>query len=190
MTRLKPTFLFILLVMMSISMPGCNGLKATHTYHKDRLSFSLYENWEVNNDFNAVDVRHVAIKTPGLTQIAIEIRHKNDADLKAEYLQYDASLREFASRYNKRDIDFSGRTPQPVTQSAIRRRDQDGLKETQKFIVDFKEVHINRDSIHEFYRFNTQDQIIFIALDTSGDEYEQVEAGFELILTSLNYYHY
>ena len=173
-------------------LAGCKGLQATHVYHKDRLSFSLYEDWVVNDDYNAVDVRYVYMKNqnPGITQIVIEIRHKNDPDLKAGFRQYDASLKKFASRYNKRDIAFNERTPQPITQSAIQRRDIDGLKETQKFVVNFREVHINRDSIHEFYRFNTRDQIIFIALDTSGDEYEQSEAALELILTSLDYYHY
>ena len=179
--------LFILLALCAFFMIGCKGLQATHRHHKGGFSFSMYEDWQVSEDRYGIDIRHITVQSTGVTKVKIEIHTKSSLADTPAHQQYATSLQAFADYYNKVDIRYYGRTPQPVTQTAIQRREVDGLKQTQKFIVDTPPVPINRDSIHEFYRFNTQDLLIFIALNTSGEEYAQSEAGIELILSSLRY---
>jgi hypothetical protein len=173
---------FALLVLFNA---GCHAKQDTVNYEKNGLVFSVPATWVVKEDYRAPGSRRsVSIETPETSLVLIEMYSKDVLLNIPEYQNYDASLRQFAKRYNSRDITGKLQSKMPITYVDVKREGFNGLKEMQKFqIADV----VNETLIREYYRIDAEKEIVFIILDTSKNEYDSTETGINVILNSFKY---
>lgn len=183
---MQKTKLFITnLALFVLLTAGCDAKQATFNYAKNGLAFEVPAAWVVKEDYRAPGSRRsVSVETPDTSLVLIEMYARDVLLEIPEYKQYDSSLRQFATRYNSRDITGKLQSKQPITHENVKRKGLGGLKETQQFkIGDI----VNDTLIREYYRIDTSKEIVFIIMDTSKDEYNKTEVGFDDILRSFKY---
>ncbi len=144
--------------------------------------------WKVDEDFMLPGTRRsISVEPPkdsSTSSVLIEIYSKNNLLYIPEYRQYDSSLKQFAKRYNKRDVGAKLTKPEPITQKFVTRDNWKGLQETQPFNIG---TYINDTLIREYYRMDTKDEIVFITMDTEKDKYKATASGLDTILKSFKY---
>ncbi len=173
--------LFSILSLVS----GCHAEESTHSYAKNGLSFHYPATWKINDDFLLPGTRRaLSVETPTPSIIRIEMYAKDTLLYTPEYRQYDTSLKQFAKRYNKLDVGAKLTKPEPITQKYVERGHWKGLRETQPYNIG---TYVNETLVREFYRMDTKNEIVFITMDTSKDEYKSTSAGFDTILKSFKY---
>jgi hypothetical protein len=185
MPKIRNNPVFILLSMIILLVGGCNDTQAANAYSKDGVSFKVPKNWAVLNDSQMFDERKIVVQTNGTSLVTIEYFSKPLLEREPEHKIIATSLKRYANNFNKRDITAKLQTPQPIAQETVQRDGHTGLKETQKFIIANK---INETSVREYYRLDTKDEVVFITMDTSADDYKKISSGFDTILNSFKYH--
>lgn len=164
---------------------GCHAKQDTVNYEKNGLVFSVPATWAVKEDYRAPGSRRsVSIATPETSLVLIEMYARDVLLEIPEYQNYGSSLRQFAKRYNSRDITGKLQSNMPATYADVKRKGLNGLKEMQQFKI--SDV-VNELLIREYYRVDTENEIVFIILDTSKDEYDSTVTGINVILSSFAY---
>ncbi len=128
--------------------------------------------------------RSLVIDSPTKSLVSIEMYDKNSLNTYPEYRKYNASLKYFANRYKNRGIYAKLQTRYPNKQVFINREGKKGLQDTQR--VKFGDM-VDSIMTREFYRFDTKDEIVFVTMDTTKDEYKATAAGLDTILKSFKY---
>jgi len=183
--RQKWSLAYLILPLLFSLAIGCHAGQSTATYKKDGLSFSYPDNWKVDDNFRFPGTRRsLSVESPDTSLVLIEMYAKDILNDIPKYRQHDASLKQFAKRYNKRDVGAKLSKQEPVTQSTVKREGWSGLTETQHFQIGNV---VNSTLVREFYRFDTNKEVVFITMDTSKDEFRNTATGLEVILKSFKY---
>lgn len=176
------------LFVLAISLPAissCQADQTDKTYSKDGLTFSYLPGWTVDEDVMFPGARRsLVIDSPTKSLVSIEMYAKKALAAHPEYREYNASLKSFAVRYKNRGIYAKLQTRDPEKQVFIKREGKSGLKETQR--VKFGDM-VDAIMTREFYRFDTKDEVIFVTMDTTKDEYKAAAAGLDRFLRSFKY---
>lgn len=179
-SKLCTALAFSILVIFS-----CHADQPDKSYSKDGLSFNYLSNWTVDEDVMFPGTqRALVVESPTKSLVSIEMYDKKTLNSYPEYRKYNASLKYFANRYKNRGIYAKLQTRYPNKQVFINRERQKGLKDTQR--VKFGET-VDAIMTREFYRFDTKDEIVFITMDTTKEEYKATAAGLDTILKSFKY---
>lgn len=174
-----------MLILFMLLNVGCYAEQASVNYAKNGLVFDAPATWVIKEDYRAPGSRRsVSVESPDTSLVLIEMYAKDVLLEIPEYKQYASSLKQFSIRYNSRDITGKLQSKQPISYANVNRKGFDGLKETQQFQIG---GIVNDTLIREYYRIDTDIEIVFIVLDTSKDEYNVAGSGIDFILSSFKY---
>jgi len=178
--------ILIILTLATSPMASCHAEQVPAKYARDGLTFTYPKNWSVKEDLQYPgSQRSVSIETPKTALMTIEMYTKGTLATFPEYQHYDSSLKQFARRYDSRDITAKLQTQHPVKQDFVHRHGHKGLKETRLFQVgDF----VKKTMISEFYRLDSKDEIIFVTVTAPEVEWKSIITGFDTILKTLKYH--
>lgn len=178
-------------LLLSISLAilpvtHCPAQTPASQYQKAGLSFTYPTSWIVSDDVQYPgSQRSLSIETPRTALMTIEVYTKQTLTAFPEYRQYDASLVQFARRYDGRDITAKLQTNTPIKQAFVHRHGSKGLKETRLFRIGDL---VKKTMISEFYRFDTKGQIVFVTVTAPKSEWRTTITGFDTILKTFKYH--
>jgi len=178
--------LIIILVLATMPMASCHADQGLAKYASDGLTFTYPKNWIVKEDLRYPgSQRSVSIETPKTALMTIEMYTKETLTSFPEYQHYDSSLKQFAKRYDGRDITAKLQTKHPVKQDFVHRHGHKGLKETRLFQVGDL---VKKTMISEYYRLDSKDEIVFVTVTAPEAEWKTTITGFDTIFKTLKYY--
>jgi len=150
-------------------------VKKPRIYQRSGLQFRYPGNWKVTQDSETEGVRDVLVETPGAALATIEIHSKDNALALGEFARaYSTEVRSTAPHLNMGESVFG----EPETSNGYRTLHE-------QFPLKFLGEEISHRRV--YWQKQLGDKIIYIICQATDEDIDLVDAGFEEIVSSLQY---
>lgn len=172
----------VFMTVLCLLVGSSSHAATAEVYSKKGLGFQLPAAWNVISDNKEGDDRVVQVRANGNATVTLTLFNKKKFMKDSKNKQIPSSLKQFAEKYNTRTSVSGLNKVGPAKLQTAHRLGYSGLVETQ-------EVTLPNDGrsevIHEHYRVDIKETVVFVTLDCHRVDYKLNLPGFSSLLRSI-----